>query len=144
MISLEMLHTISEGLTSEYPRKFWQATKLVGTETAMALLVLSVRKELQTLDLEFLPSSLEELTNETIRRMLGSEILNAFLTPHVSFYMGKYDVLDNFSALSVYSNGFLWPTLEHAYQAEKFTDSKTVQLISQRSEEHTSELQSQR
>jgi len=38
----------------------------------------------------------------------------------VLFYTDRYYMLDNFSAFSVYIDGYCYTTIEHAYQAAKF------------------------
>lgn len=45
------------------------------------------------------------------------------------FYTDKYYFLDNFSAFSIIWKGKIWPTVEHAYQAEKFTNKKIRKRI---------------
>jgi ribA/ribD-fused uncharacterized protein len=41
----------------------------------------------------------------------------------IYFYAGGYNALSNFSAFQVLYNGFTYVTLEHAYQAMRFTDT---------------------
>lgn len=50
---------------------------------------------------------------------------------HISFFLDEYHVLDNFSACSITFEGEVWPTLEHLYQASKFSDGKIVERIRQ-------------
>lgn len=47
----------------------------------------------------------------------------------VLFYTHENSVFDNFSAFQVFWGGILWPTVEHAYQATKFTDPVIISII---------------
>ena len=47
----------------------------------------------------------------------------------VLFYEGKWYFLSNFSSFAIWWMGILWMTVEHAYQAAKFTDPAIVEEI---------------
>jgi len=47
----------------------------------------------------------------------------------IFFYEREFYVFSNFSSFAVEYNGCLWPTSEHAYQAQKFTDKNIVDEI---------------
>ena len=47
----------------------------------------------------------------------------------VLFYEGKGYFLSNFSSFAILENGVLWMTVEHAYQAAKFTDPVIIDEI---------------
>ncbi len=48
----------------------------------------------------------------------------------VLFYEGKYYMLSNFSAFAIFFKGILYPTAEHAYQAQKFAQQHVRLFIS--------------
>lgn len=54
----------------------------------------------------------------------------------VSFYEGKYYMLSNFSSFRVVYGSRIWPTAEHAYQAMKFYDYGTQELIRHQTSAH--------
>jgi len=47
----------------------------------------------------------------------------------IEFYEGEYYLLSNFSAHQVEYNGEIYPTAEHAYQAEKFNNPQMKKKI---------------
>ncbi len=47
----------------------------------------------------------------------------------VLFYEGKRYFLSNFSSFAILQDGVIWMTVEHAYQAAKFTDPAIVEEI---------------
>ncbi|MDB5194736.1 MAG: hypothetical protein JWN50_750 [Parcubacteria group bacterium] len=47
----------------------------------------------------------------------------------VLFYEGAHYMYSNFSAFAFWWKGILWPTSEHAYQAEKFSDPLVREMI---------------
>lgn len=53
------------------------------------------------------------------------------MVKNITFYDGSYYLLSNFSAYAVEYNGLLYPTAEHAYQAQKFTDQVIQEAIRQ-------------
>ena len=51
------------------------------------------------------------------------------MSDKVLFYEGRWYMFSNFSSFAVHWRGQDWPTVEHAYQASKFTDPAVVRRI---------------
>ncbi|MBX4215712.1 NADAR family protein [Candidatus Parcubacteria bacterium] len=47
----------------------------------------------------------------------------------IFFYEHEFYVFSNFSSFAIEWKGKLWPTSEHAYQAERFDDTATKEIV---------------
>lgn len=52
------------------------------------------------------------------------------------FYIDRWDVFDNLSVFSIVWRGRTWMTVEHAYQAAKFSNESVVDAIVQATSAH--------
>lgn len=54
----------------------------------------------------------------------------------VLFYEGRWYFFSNFSSFAIYWRGRWWATVEHAYQAAKFSDTAIAEAIHQATSAH--------
>lgn len=106
---------------------FHACSRIVGPQMAFLLVIAHARR---SFSLGTFPSPPE--VDGKVRAFLEEHLpdMFAFLEkPHELFYTPKFDFCDSFAAFTVFYNGKLWKTREHAYQAAKFTDPEIIEKI---------------
>ena len=135
MKSLRALHEAAKKIEADGIGGFYPAAEIVGAETALGLLVIHLRRDVGSMITCPAVPEIDEKVNEGIRREHPG--LYRFVSRELaSFYPNKWYALCNFSAFAVRSHGRLWPTVEHAYQAGKYTDEQVVQQIQEAPSPH--------
>ena len=118
-ISTNLLHRAAELVESVEGVRFDRVAELVGPTTALAMIVAHHRQAWRTHHASTPKDAhlVREGVNELIKNYMPVELYSMdtgfFYTPHLH-------CLDNFSAFQIRRKGENWPTVEHAYQAEKF------------------------
>ncbi len=106
----------------------YSAEKLVGMPTALALLITHLRRNYGSM--QSWPA--DPQIDQQIENMLFAEVpaVRNFLGKQSGyFYSEEWYCFDNFSAFSVTLDSRVSSTAEHAYHAEKYTDSTIREII---------------
>jgi N-glycosidase YbiA len=125
MISLELLQNAVKKIEMDGPEGFHAAAKLVGWEMATAIHVSRLRVLFSFADFGPAPDWRDDQVLAELRRedIFPPEYMRVLVEGGELFYMSRAYALDNFSAFTVEHRGSVWPTLEHAWQADKFFES---------------------
>lgn len=128
MIDLEKAHRAAQLIEAQGFNAFPAVAKIVGPDAAIALLVARTRHANGSAD-DFAPAdAVKKSTDTCIQEHLPD--LYGFISHNIcSFYMGRFYCLDNFSAFPVKYRDRLWITVEHAYQAAKFTNDGVISMF---------------
>lgn len=98
------------------------AETIAGTDIALAILVTYLRTENGLAQLQRAGNNIDNKVATLLKDGLGN-VARFYVQKHIPYYMDKSSVLDNFSSFAIFWRGFLWPTVEHAFQAAKFLGS---------------------
>lgn len=129
MISFSLLETAAKHIEVDAEGAFDTVVEMVGVQTALALLIGHLRHRLgSTLSIPATPEISEQVLY-IIKNGHAGPSAAALTKPVALFYTDTYHPLDNCSAYSIFWRKRKWPTLEHAYQAEKFTSRSIIKEI---------------
>jgi len=126
--SFDIFHTACKKIEVDGTDGFWSCAELVGFPVAINLLIGHLRRSLGAMNSFPADRRIDAEVDEILAKELPF-VTQALKDPHALFYMGKYYALDNFSAFAIEWRTELWPTLEHAYQAEKTDDERIRRTI---------------
>lgn len=126
--SLDLLHWAAKSIETDGDEAFWSVVARCGIEVASALLVANLRKKISAMPSYGIEARVEGLANQVIQQELPV-FYQLASQPIASFYVGEWYCLDNFAAFAVMSHDRLVPTVEHGYQASKFTDEKIIEEV---------------
>lgn len=123
MISFEVLQQAAKKIEVDGKEGCYSAAKLVGWEMATALLMTHVRRNFGSMETCPALPEIDDKVVGVLKKTLPAEYFQALKQGCELFYMSRAYALDNFSAFAVYYRNRLWPTLEHAWQADKLFKS---------------------
>lgn len=126
--SLDLLHSAAKGIETDGYEAFHTTVKQVGVEMASALLVAHLRRQILAMPTYQGAPQVGEWANRVIQQEFPA-FFRLASQPIASFFMGEWYCFDNFSAFAVMSHDRLVPTVEHGYQASKFTDEKLIEEV---------------
>lgn len=126
--SLDVLHSAAKSIETDGHEAFHSVTERLGVEVASTLLVAHLRHKIWAMPGYQTAAQIEEWANRVIQQEFPC-FFQLVSKPTASFYVGQWYCLDNFSAFAVISHSRLVPTVEHGYQASKFTDEKIIEEV---------------